>query len=124
MRTRCWHIGPGLVFIEFAYNDAHIKFQMTLEQGAKHLDAMVRALREQNPQLAIVLQTMNVGWDAPNGNQSLTSRPQLNAFNENYRRYAREQRLPLLDHYPNWARLKQESRPNSGLHSRRQPPDK
>lgn len=46
-----------------------------------------------------MLQTMNVGWDAPNGNRSLSARPQLEAFNEVYRGYAREHGLPLLDHY-------------------------
>ena len=100
---------PDLVFIEFSYNDAHAKFAMPLARGAKNLDAMVHALREQNPHVEIVLQTMNVGWDAPNSNRSLSSRPQLESFNENYRRYAREQRLPLLDHYQSWMKLKQEN---------------
>lgn len=100
---------PDLVFIEFSYNDAHEKFQMPLARGATNLAAIVRVLREQNPQLAIVLQTMNVGWDAPNGNRSLSIRPQLVAFNENYRRCARADRLPLLDHYQNWLTLKQEA---------------
>jgi lysophospholipase L1-like esterase len=100
---------PDLVFIEFSYNDAHAKFAMPLERGAKNLDTMVQALREKNSHVAIVLQTMNVGWDAPNSNRSLSSRPQLESFNENYRRYAREQRLPLLDHYQSWMKLKQEN---------------
>jgi lysophospholipase L1-like esterase len=98
---------PDLVFIEFSYNDAHDKFKMTLPKGKENLDAMVKAIRAQNPATTIVLQTMNVPWDAPNGNRSSSARPQLLACNENYRAYAQEQNLPLLDHYIAWNTLKE-----------------
>lgn len=98
---------PGLVFIEFSYNDAHEKFALPVERGAANLAKMVAAIRAQNPDTIVVLQTMNVGWDAPNGNRSLSGRPALNRYNENYRVFAREQGLPLLDHYAAWLKLKQ-----------------
>lgn len=99
---------PDLVFIEFSYNDAHEKFNLTPEKAAANLDSMVQSLKAQNPQMDIVLQTMNVPWDAPNGNGSKRLRPQIEAFNDNYRRYAREHNLPLLDHYQNWLKLWQD----------------
>lgn len=101
---------PDLVFIEFSYNDAHEKFKMPVPKGRENLDAMVKAIRANKPDTTIVLQIMNVGWDAPNGNRSLSVRPQLLAFNENYRTYTKEQNMPLLDHYIAWNKLK-ESQP-------------
>ena len=73
----------------------------------QNLDAMVKALEEFDPGLTIVLQIMNIGWDAPNGNRSRSTRPQLEAFNDNYRTYARLHSMTLLDHYPNWRKLKE-----------------
>lgn len=106
---------PGLVFIEFSYNDAHDKFHLPVERGAENLAKMVAAIREQNAATVIVLQTMNVGWDAPNGNRSLSVRPGLDRCNDNYRRLAREQGLPLLDHFAAWLKLK-ESDPDRFQH--------
>ena len=96
---------PDLVFIEFSYNDAHEKFKLTPEKAAANLDSIVQSLKQQNPQMDIVLQTMNLPWDAPNGNGSKRVRPQIEAFNDNYRRYAGSTHLPLLDHYQNWLKL-------------------
>ena len=98
---------PNLVFVEFSYNDAHEKFEMPVEQGAANLTQMVEAIQKRDPNTAVVLQIMNVAWDAPNGNQSASHRPQLEMFNRNYRVHAREHSLPLLDHYPNWLKLKE-----------------
>jgi lysophospholipase L1-like esterase len=98
---------PDLVFIEFSYNDAHEKFHMPVKRGAENLGKMVAAIRAQDPAALIVLQVMNVGWDAPNGNRSFSVRPQLRQFNDNYRAFAKEHDLTLLDHYPNWLDLKE-----------------
>lgn len=97
---------PDLVFIEFSYNDAHEKFKMPVERGAENLRKIVDAIQAQNPKTTIVLQTMNVGWDAPNGRGSFSIRPDLEKFNDNYRRLAKELNLPLLDHYVTWKALK------------------
>ncbi|MDQ3813275.1 MAG: SGNH/GDSL hydrolase family protein [Armatimonadota bacterium] len=99
---------PDLVLIEFSYNDAHLKAGTTLEKAAQNLDTMVQSLRQQNPQMDIVLQTMNVPWDAPGDKKPLSNRPRLNDYNDIYRNYAREHDLPLLDHYQNWLKLWQE----------------
>ncbi len=97
---------PDLVFIEFSYNDS-IDDLMPVETAWGNLDSMVKAIRKQNPEACIVLQTMNVGWDAPNGRRTFSRRANLEKYNENYRRYAREQGLPLIDHYPVWLHLKE-----------------
>ncbi len=106
MQTQLLDHHPDLVFIEFAINDAHKKFEMPIEKGAANLDTIVRAVRAQNPNAAIVLQVMDVPWDAPNDNRSFSDRPQLQAFNDNYRNYARQHALPLIDHNPDWLRLR------------------
>jgi acyl-CoA thioesterase-1 len=97
---------PDLVLIEFSYNDAHEKFGLRPQDAWNKLDAIVAGIHEHRPGAAVVLQIMNVGWDAPNGNRSLSVRPQLDTFNDEYRRYARQHALPLLDHFPAWSRLK------------------
>ena len=99
---------PDLVFIEFSYNDAHTKFEMPLERGAENLGKIVAAIREARPETGIVLQTMNVGWDAPGSNPSFSMRPQLSAFNENYRQCSVKLGLRLLDHVVAWQRLKED----------------
>lgn len=108
LQTKVLDHRPDLVFVEFSYNDAHDKFDMPPERGADNLRHIIGGIRSANPDAAIVLQTMNVGWDAPNGNRSLSVRPQLERFNDNYRTIAREQGLPLLDHYAAWKKLKDE----------------
>jgi len=95
---------PDLVFVEFSYNDAHNKFQMPVEKGYGNLDEIVSGIREKNPQCVVILQIMNPPWDAP-GKTSASDRPRLEEFNDNYRRYAREKHLPLIDHYPSWKEL-------------------
>lgn len=97
---------PDLTFIEFSINDSHKKFEMPIERGASNLDQIVRALRAQNANAAVVLQVMDVPWDAPNGNRSLSDRPQLQTFNDNYRTYARQHALPLIDHNADWLLLR------------------
>jgi acyl-CoA thioesterase-1 len=107
MQTQLLAHKPDLVFIEFSINDSHKKFEMPVERGASNLDHIVRALRAQNANTAIVLQVMDVPWDAPNGNRSFSDRPQLQGFNDNYRAYAHQHALLLVDHNPSWLRLKE-----------------
>ena len=51
---------------------------------------------------------MNAAWDAPGDKRSLGNRPQLQAFNDNYRTYAKGHDLPLIDHFPAWQQLKEQ----------------
>lgn len=105
LKTRVLDHKPDLVFIEFSYNDAHTRLKTPLDTSRANLDKIVRPIREANPRVAIVLQTMNVPWNTEKGTAA-TDRPQMQAYNDLYRTYAKEQNLPLLDHYLAWNQLK------------------
>lgn len=101
---------PDLVFIEFSYNDAHQRFNLTPEQGRKNLDAIIQAILTRNPKTAIVLQTMNAPWDPPEGKgfaDSAKNRPNLEAHNENYRAAAKQFHLALVDNHPDFLKIKE-----------------
>jgi len=100
---------PDLVFIEFSANDAATKHGISREKSAANLDQMVKALRQQNPQVDIVIQTMNPAWDSPKIEKKYGSdRPDLPEYYEVYRSYAKANQLPLADHYPVWLKLQTE----------------
>lgn len=99
---------PDLVFIEFSYNDAHQRFQLTAKHCKENLDQIVKAIVKKNPDTAIVLQTMNAPWDTLDGRgfgDSAKNRPHIETYNENYRMLGRERSLPVIDNYPVWHRL-------------------
>ena len=102
---------PDLVVVEFSYNDAHEKFKMPVSRGAANLGKIVDAIKASRPDCDIALQVMNVGWDAPNGKLSQSARPELSAFNENYRTYAAAKGLPFIDHFSVWLKLKESDQP-------------
>ena len=111
LQERVLSKNPDLVFIEFSVNDAATKHNISAEKSAANLDHMVKALRQQNPQVDIVLQTMNPAWDSPDEpshKKYASDRPHLEEYYDTYRKYAREHSLPLVDHYPNWRKLQQE----------------
>jgi acyl-CoA thioesterase I len=105
LKTKVLDHQPDYVLIEFSYNDAHEKFKLPVERGAKNLAAMVAAIHKARPHAEIILQTMNVPWDPPNSKFPAKSRPHLEAYNDNYRAFAKEHRLPLVDHYVAWKKL-------------------
>ncbi|MBC2600325.1 SGNH/GDSL hydrolase family protein [Puniceicoccus vermicola] len=108
LQSRVLDHKPDLVFIEFAYNDAHEKFDLSLEESEGNLEKILQELRAQNPEMTIVLQTMNVGWDAPNENRSASVRPQLLKYYQQYHRIAEKHGLQLIDHTSIWVKLKTE----------------
>jgi peptidoglycan/xylan/chitin deacetylase (PgdA/CDA1 family)/lysophospholipase L1-like esterase len=101
---------PDLVFIEFSINDAATKHNISMEKSQSNLDSIVKALRRQNPEVDIVLQTMNLAWDSPRVPEKKygSERSTLESYFEVYRRYARNNQLPLVDHYPNWLKIEME----------------
>lgn len=96
---------PDLVLVEFAINDAHVKFKMPVEKGSANLDKIVRGIQEKNPNAVVVLQIMNPVWDATD-RKSASSRPNYDKYLDNYRNYAREKNLMLIDHYAVWEEMK------------------
>ena len=108
LQERVLSKNPDLVFVEFSVNDANTKHKISIEQSEANLNTMVKALREQNPQVDIVLMTMNTAWDSPDepsGKKFATDRPRLNEYYDVYRKYARERGLALVDHHSNWLKL-------------------
>ena len=102
---------PDLVFIEFSANDAATKHKISREKSEANLDQMVKALRQQNPQVDLVVQTMNPAWDSTTNpaKKYATDRPELESYYGVYRNYAKSHHLPLADHYPNWAKIKRDN---------------
>lgn len=97
---------PDLVFVELAINDAAANHDISVEDCRDNLDAMVKSLRRHNPQVEIVLQTMNPAWDSPKVAKNYASdRPDLEQYYEVYRRYAHANDLTLVDNYPVWKEI-------------------
>ena len=103
---------PDVVFIEFAVNDAYKPYNITVEQSRKNLESIINTLKRANPEVEIILQTMNVVIDMPELNLTYsTQRSELSKYLKIYRQVAKERQLLLIDHYPNWKRyLKNEGR--------------
>jgi lysophospholipase L1-like esterase len=103
---------PDTVFIEFAMNDAFLYSdgtpQLDVAGARANLVAMINAIQTLNPQVEIILQTMNTVWNSPAGsNTSATLRPNLAEYYEMYRSVAEDRGLLLIDHEPAWTALQQ-----------------
>ena len=110
LQDRVLSKNPDLVFVEFAVNDAATRFNISVEKSQANLDQMVKTLQKQNPEVEIVLQTMDPAWDSPRVPEKKpgSDRPNLEAYYDAYRNYAREHNLPLVDNYPNWLKIQKE----------------
>lgn len=95
---------PDLVFVEFAINDAVLRFNITPAQARSNLDGILTAIRTGNPKAEIVLMTMNAAIDA-GGKNAGTTRPKLADYYANYTACAAEQKLALVDNFPAWRKL-------------------
>jgi lysophospholipase L1-like esterase len=113
LQSRVLDKQPDLVFIEFSINDAAPKNNVSLEKSQANLDHIVQALRQQNPQVDIILQTMDQAWDSPRVPEKKygSDRPNLATYYDVYRRYAHEHNLPLVDNYPIWMKLMNDDLP-------------
>ncbi len=103
---------PDVVFIEFTVNDAYKPYAISVEESRRNLECMISTLKIANPEVEIILQTMNLVIDMPEVNMTeSTKRSGLSEYLEMYRQVAKEQKLLLIDHYPNWNRyFKKEGR--------------
>lgn len=108
---------PDTVIIEFAMNDAyhgpnygpkHADYGMTPEKSAANLSQMIEEIRTALPETEIIIQTMNSVWDSPQGSgMSAKTRPDLAEYYEGYRKVAKKYNLPVIDHYKNWEKLRE-----------------
>jgi len=91
---------PDVVFIEFAINDAWPDYKISLAQSKEYLNFIIDELEALNPNVEIVLMTMNnVDGDW------IPLRPDLANYYQGYRDVASTRGLILIDHYPNWLDL-------------------
>jgi lysophospholipase L1-like esterase len=94
---------PDVVFMEFAVNDAYKPYGISVDQSRENLESMINSLRDANPDVEIILQTMNVVLDRPELNMAeATKRADLEKYLKMYRELATKYDLLLIDHYPNW----------------------
>ena len=103
---------PDAVFIEFATNDSFMAYSVSdfdhnisPAQSQANLNTMIDAIKAQNADCEIILQTMNPAWDAPNGNQSGSKRPNLATYFQGYRDVAAIRELTIVDNHAVWAKL-------------------
>ncbi len=101
---------PDVVFIEFAVNDAYNPYGISLTESKSNLNKMIDAILEVNPDAEIILQTMSPVADLEGANQKWTqTRPRIAAYYQGYRDVAAERGLLLIDHYPNWKKIRNEN---------------
>ena len=100
---------PDVVFLEFAINDSFtayattdIDYNITPRKSIDNLEAMIDAIRAARPDCEIILQTMNPAWNAPNGNQSGSIRPNIATYYQGYRDVAADRGLTIVDNYTVW----------------------
>jgi alpha-L-rhamnosidase/acyl-CoA thioesterase-1 len=110
---------PDAVFLEFAMNDAFtaypvgdIDYGISPAQSQANLNTMIDAIVAHNADCEILLQTMNPAWDAGNGNQSGSKRPNLATYFQGYREVAAHRELAIIDNHTIWTKL-QANQPSS-----------
>lgn len=98
--TRVISKNPDALFIEFTINDAFLKYNTSVPQARSNLLNMVDRVLAANKACEIILMVMN-----PPIGVHLTSRPNIEAYNQMVRDVATERRLMLIDHYPDWQKI-------------------
>jgi acyl-CoA thioesterase I len=88
---------PDTVIIEWAINDAFLKYATPVELARKNLESMMEQILKKNPQCEIILMVMN-----PPINEHLERRPKIDEYYQMYRDVAKERKLRLIDHHPKW----------------------
>jgi lysophospholipase L1-like esterase len=92
---------PDIVLIEFSGNDASLRRRfVSLKQSQDNIRAIVRALRNNDPNTRIYLMAMNPAL----GGHGLI-RPYLNTYYDSYALLSKELKTGFIDHRPAWANL-------------------
>lgn len=91
---------PDAVIIEFAINDAFLKYDTSPADARRNLENMIDRIQKARPQCQVILMTMN-----PPTGVHLEQRPKILDYYEVYRQVAKQRHLLLIDHFPNWADL-------------------
>ena len=88
---------PDTVLIEWAINDAFLEYKTNVEQARKNLETMLDAIIKQNANCEIILMTMDLPI-----REHLKRRPEIEKYYQMYRDVAKDRKLLLIDHEPNW----------------------
>jgi lysophospholipase L1-like esterase len=91
---------PDCVFIEFSINDAVAVRRTTVEHARNNLNQMIDRILKKNPNCEIIPMVMN-----PVFGYGKAKRPNLPAFDQNYRQVAKERGFQLIDHGIAWNAL-------------------
>ena len=103
---------PDTVFIEYGMNDCYLPYKISATQSEKNLNTIIDGILKADPNVEIILQTMNSCKDYKEKHPTwlhASTRPELASYYEIYRKVARERKFLLIDHYPNWLKIMNES---------------
>jgi len=95
---------PDTVLIEFAINDAYLPYKTSVKQARSNLEKMIERVLATNADCEIILMVMN-----PPVGVHLERRPEIAEYYQMYREVARERKLQLIDHYPQWEKVLNET---------------
>lgn len=94
---------PDVVFIEFATNDSYIPYKISVDESYKALEDMILLLRKANPEVEIIIQSMNLPIDMPERNMTEGAlRKDLEKYLLKHKNLASKYELQFIDHYSNW----------------------
>ena len=102
--TRVIEKKPDTVLVEFAINDAYLPYKTSVEQARSNLVNMTERILESNAECEIILMVMN-----PPVGVHLERRPAIAEYYQMYREVAEERSFPLIDHYPQWEKILNET---------------
>ena len=91
---------PDTVLIEFSINDAYLPYHTSVQQARSNLENMIDRILKPNANCEIILMVMN-----PPVGVHLEQRPRIKDYNQMYRDVAKDRKLLLIDHYPNWEKI-------------------
>jgi acyl-CoA thioesterase-1 len=102
--TRVIEKKPDTVLIEFAINDAYLPYKTSVAQARSNLVNMIERIQKANAECEIILMVMN-----PPVGVHLERRPAIADYYQMYRDVAREREFLLVDHYPQWEKILNET---------------
>lgn len=97
---------PDAVLIEFGINDAFLEYNTSVSLAKLNLEYMIDRIRLYNNSCDIILQVMNMAIG-----KSASYRPHLEQYYTMYRQTAREKKVLLIDHFPNWQKMLERGEP-------------
>lgn len=92
---------PDTVLIEFSINDAYLSYKTSVPQARSNLVEMIDRILKANASCEVILMVMN-----PPVGGHLEQRPKITDYNQMYRDVAKDRKLLLIDHHPNWEKIR------------------